>query len=172
MIERLRERGRRDRGAALVEYALAVSLFCVVAISSISFLQTEAKDELTTRGNTIGNPAAPGVTTPTTVVTPPTTTDPTTPPSTGLYTGTVTGSCTGPTKDARTCSFTLSPAPPTPAIWSIQPNSGFTGSAESPVFTSAGTRSVRATVTGYPDFQRSVTCVDESSNRLDCTVAS
>jgi hypothetical protein len=151
-----------------VEYALGVSLICVVLIASLNSLQSKAGDHLATRGNAIGHPGEGGATTTTAAVPPgPTSTTSTT---VGGYVGTVSGGCTGGGNDAHTCAFTLAPTPPTPAVWSIEPSIGYTGTAQNPTFTTPGERSVRATVDGSPSFQATVVCTSKGS-KLDCVVS-
>lgn len=45
-----------DRGATLVEYAMAVALVCVVSLGAISFLERESDEELTERSARVGSP--------------------------------------------------------------------------------------------------------------------
>lgn len=48
--------GDRERGAALVEYALLVALIAVVCIAAITFLGTEAEETFSSIGDEVGTP--------------------------------------------------------------------------------------------------------------------
>ena len=47
------ERGRRDRGASLVEYALLLALILVVCIGAVTFFGTATNDSVTRSGDSI-----------------------------------------------------------------------------------------------------------------------
>ena len=48
-------RGRRERGASLVEYALLVALIAVVCIASVTFLGKSSGTKFNKAGNAIGD---------------------------------------------------------------------------------------------------------------------
>lgn len=49
-------RGRADRGATMVEYALGVALLVVACLGAISFLEDESRDSLDESSDLAGNP--------------------------------------------------------------------------------------------------------------------
>jgi pilus assembly protein Flp/PilA len=54
-LPRSEERGKRDRGASLVEYALLLALLVVVCITALTFFGSQLNTSYSTSGNSIVN---------------------------------------------------------------------------------------------------------------------
>jgi hypothetical protein len=162
----------------MVEYALMVAAFVVVVAIGLQVVQNGAEQELATKKSDIADPGVSGaiaattstvstipgpVSSTTTTSSPSSTTSSTSSTTTTLsYSGTVVRTCGG-----NSCSFSMSPAPPTTPAWSISPGigapSGASGTLPGPIsFSKAGTFTVTGRV-GSVDFTTTVVCVKNAS---------
>lgn len=157
------------RGATLVEYAVMISLIVIGLIGGLSYIQDGATDKLENRGDSIGHPTEPGLTTTTTSSSGTTSSTSATSSTIPNYVGRVDADCnSGPEKNV--CTFVLNPAPAAGATvtWSIDPASGYTGLPPGPTtFTATGTRTVRALV-DTTLVQRTLTCTANGSGKITC----
>jgi Flp pilus assembly pilin Flp len=59
VFERLFTRGRHERGATLVEYALVFSLIAVASIGAVEFLTNQSEDEIANQADCVSNRPPP-----------------------------------------------------------------------------------------------------------------
>lgn len=161
---------RPDRGAALVEYALGVSLIVLGLVGGLQYVQSGAESKLSDRGNAIGHPSEVPATT-TTVKPGGGTSTTSTTSTTAPFSVMTMGTCNGnPSRNA--CTFTLDPPPDPAAIveWKIDPPTGVVGTLPGPVtLTSPGSYTVQATVNDVQTSPLVITCVTKGTGgNIDC----